>query len=357
MKKRYLLLVVCLLIAFLAACGAGNNDVTEDPIIESQNSQPSDQVDDGADVDSDIQGDDLDQLDDLLNDDYSEPPIVVIGYEMDFPEEFEATMVEPELVVYQSPNSPMDSSGITVEVYEADESVLALDEDGFLDTLSEEADAFVNDIMKIEIDGFPALYVDYTVDNGDFYTRTLLYHVVATNSYVFTFTDSTDDNDWMEAYRQCAQTITFILENQGISLDYNGLELYELDCGMSMYAIPGLEVQNAEGFTACLGSHDMIVLVMEDNKETNDLVGLSLEEYAQLVSDTNDLEAFKQDNYGNLQTRFYTTDETGMEYFNMLTVKETEDSFWVFQLACTAREQVELAKNFSLISSSITAIE
>ena len=144
-----------------------------------------------------------------------------------------------------------------------------------------------------------------------------------------------------------------IMENEGIQLDYSGLEKYNLDCGISLYAVAGMEKQSAPGFTEAIGSRKAIIRVMQDNKEKNDLVGLSLQEYADLVAKANDLEPFTQDNHGNLHVNFYSNDTAGVEYYNNLTVKETEDSFWVFQMTCAAEDQASYDREFTIWATSI----
>ena len=114
-----------------------------------------------------------------------------------------------------------------------------------------------------------------------------------------------------------------------------------------------MERQNAPGFTECLGNRKSIILVMKDDKQNNDLVGLSLEEYAQLVSQANKMQQFEHDNYGNLHVNFYSTDSAGVEYYNNLTVKETEDSFWVFQMTCAAEDQATYDREFPVWAPSI----
>lgn len=341
MKRFCLILAVCLLILSLTGCGSGAEETTASTASETS-AEPS--VSETTEAPTETTE---------ATEPPTEPPLVVIGYDMAFPEGFEPSVVQDDLTVYLSPNAPIDESTVTVAVQECDESVLAWDEDKFLAQQNEETDLFVNDISTTEIDGFSAVFVDYTVIAESGYIRTLEYHVVATHNYVFTFRDCTDDNDWLEAYGEAVDTINFLLENEGISLDYSSLEYYDLGCGIGMYALPGLQLQDAEGFTACLGSHDAIILVMQDNKEANDLVGLSLQDYADLVSQTNALDLFTQDNYGSLQTSFYSSDETGMQYYNLLTVKETEDSFWVIQYACSADNQATYARDFSLSCSSV----
>lgn len=149
-------------------------------------------------------------------------------------------------------------------------------------------------------------------------------------------------------------TIDLILDTEGIELDYSGLEHYKLDCGLNLYAASGMETHKAEGFTACLGNRNVIILMMADDKAANNLTDLELEDYAEVLCQTNDLSGFKWDSYGNLSTSFFSSDDTGMEYYNVLFVKETEDDFWVCQMACSAENQAQYVRAFSLWASSIS---
>lgn len=138
-----------------------------------------------------------------------------------------------------------------------------------------------------------------------------------------------------------------------IPQDYTGLERYDLDCGIGLYAMAGLQPQNADGFTACLGNPSAIILVMEDDKEANNLAEMNMAEYAALVSQANGLDAFSADSCGNLSVGFDSTDRAGVRYYNCLTVKETEDSFWVFQMTCAAEEREVYEPQFAVWATSI----
>lgn len=285
----------------------------------------------------------------------TEPPIPqVIGYDVELPEEFIPTVATNQQMFYESPDAPKDPSCIEISIYERDASLLTMDADAFKASRQVEGEFYSLELKIVQIGGIDTLFADYVLDQGRIWTHVYEYHVVASQNYMFRFADSTDKNDWLESFAAAAQTITLILEDEPVELDFSGLTKYRLDCGVSLYARHGMEKQNAPGFTEALGSREAIILVMQDNKKDNDLDGLDIDEYAKLVSDTNELEPFTLDTYGNLQTCFYSTDEAGQEYYNMLTAKETEDSFWIFQMTCTADKQTSYTREFSLWSASIT---
>ena len=317
----------------------------------------------------------------------TEPPAVVIDFDMVLPEGFEAIVVEDALTVYASPNAPRDSSTITVEKLAMNEAVLLMSEDTF-EAMFELAPAetepvetsgpketeetsetteptepqpelptaiLLNSMTTMEVDGWPAVYCDYSLTYGDYTAHCYRFEVVVNyNNYVFTFTDTTDTNVWLDEYENCVPEIDLILDTEGIELDYSGLLRYNIPGGLSIYAENGMEHHKAEGFTGCIGNRSVIILFMADNKESNNLTDMDLDGYADLLCQTNDLDHFKYDTYGSLCTSFYSTDETGMEYYNMITVKETTDSFWVVQMACSADNQAQYARAFSLWASSVS---
>lgn len=315
----------------------------------------------------------------------TDPP-EVIAYELEVPEGFYASVVQDGYHVYLSPNAPRDLSSIQVEVLPMDESVLNRTKDEFEDMLrltlatpaettaptetgdpsettaptepqpEKPTDFHIYRIATTEVEGWPALFCDYNLTYGDYIAHVYRYEVVVNyNNYVFTFTDITDSNVWLDSFEDCAHAMGFMLDTDGIELDYSHLTRYKLKCGMEIYAEDGMELHDAPGFTACLGNRNVIILLMEDDKESNNLTTMDLNDYAKLLGQTNELEDFKTDIYGNLYTDFYSTDENGIEYYNMLCVKESQDSFWVCQIACMAEDQASYAREFSLWASSLVA--
>lgn len=338
MKKICLMLAVCLMLGCFAGCGNGGEET-----------QPSTETTQTTDATTEA------------TTEATEPPTTeplipqVIGYEIDVPEEFVAAVSEDDRLEYISPNAPEDTSAIVIRIQPRDESVLELDESAFLRS-HEGIDPQQYHSVSLEIaqiDGVDALYADYVTEQDGVFTHTYEYHVVGDQNYVFQFSDSTDNNDWLALFRQAVDSIDLLLEDEGMTLDYSQLEKYTLSCGISLYAGPGMKEQNAPGFTACLGSREAIILVMQDNKEEHDLVGLTLQEYADLVSQANGLDTFTQDNYGTLHARFDSTDSEGITYFNNLTVHETEDSFWVVQMTCTVENQPQYDREFALWATSV----
>lgn len=382
MKKTCLLLALCLMLTILAGCSGEPAQTNTTPPPETTTGPVETTT---APTETTAPP--------------TEPPEpVVIDFRLELPEGFEASVVQDTIYVFTSPNAPIDTSTITVEILDMDESVLSMGKEEFasrfelappeepeetqeteetgeteaptepdeteepVETTEPEETAYsgpedfnLYSMSVMDIDGWPALYCDYSLVYSGYTSHVYRFEVVVNyNNYVFTFTDNTDTNVWLDLYEDCISEIDLILDTEGIELDYSGLTNYNLGCGLSMYAENGMEYHKAEGFTACIGSRNVIILLMADNKEVNNLTEMDIEDYADLLCQTNDLGNFKWDTYGNLCTSFYSTDDTGMEYYNMICVKETEEDFWVCQMACLADNQAEYAKTFSLWASSIS---
>lgn len=314
----------------------------------------------------------------------TEPPAVVIDFDMVLPEGFEAVVAEEHLTVYASPDAPRDLSTISVEKLAMNEAALTMtgaEFEAMFELASGETEPSgttepgetaepsettgpqpelpskfrLFSLTQTEVDGWPALYCDYTLTYEDYVAHIWRFEVVVNyNNYVFTFTDTTETNLWQDLYEACIPEIDLILDTEGIELDYSSLSRYDIPGGLMIYAEDGMDSHKAEGFTGCIGSRSVIILFMADNKEANNLTEMELEDYAELLCQTNDLNHFKWDTYGSLCTGFYSTDETGMEYYNMITVKETTDAFWVVQMACSAENQAQYARAFSLWASSVS---
>ena len=340
MKKICLILAVCLLLGCISGCG-GSAQSTETSANESVATQPSSQPQETtAPATTEATQP-------------TEPKI--IGYDLEIPEGFEITTSEDDRTIYLSKDNADDSS-ILIRTQPLDESVLELDEQGFeqMQVLEQEYEELM--VQTVRVDSEDALFADYVVVRDEQQIHIYEYIVVGSEeNYVFQFSDYTEEEIWLEAFAEAAASINLLMENEGIELDYSHLERYSLPCGISLFAASGMEPQNAPGFSGCIGNRDAIILVMKDDKVENNLTGMSLEDYAALVSSSNELESFTQDIYGNLHVNFYNSDTNGLRYFNNLTVKETQDSFWVIQMTCIADNQASFDREFALWATSITA--
>ena len=120
-----------------------------------------------------------------------------------------------------------------------------------------------------------------------------------------------------------------------VPVDTTGLELYDLGCGLSMHAASGMELMEQDGFAAFLADDNRAVMIMEDSKAEYGLYGLSLDDYASLYVDGETITGFEQDPFGNLATSFVNELEDGSVFVYYVVAKNTADSFWLVQCACT----------------------
>jgi len=343
MKKICLILAVCLMLGAVSGCSTGAG-TTQATVPQSPSTQPSTTASETTEPPTTEAPATLP----------TEPEVPkIIGYDLQVPEDFEVTTSEDDRTIYTS-RVRNDASSILIRSQPLDERVLELDEQGFEQMQALEQEYEQLEVSRTQVDSWDALYADYVVVREEQQIHIYEYIVVGIEeNYVFQFSDCTPEDDWQDAFADAAASINLLMENEGIELDYSHLEFYTLPCGIDLFAAEDMEPQNAPGFSACIGSRDAIILVMKDDKVANNLTEMTLADYAALVSKANELDPFTQDNYGNLHVNFYNSDSTGMRYFNYLTVKETQDSFWVFQMTCKANDQAEFDREFSLWATSI----
>ena len=337
MKRNAFLPALCLLLTILSGCGSGSQ--TGQPIqTQPVQTQP---------VETTVPP--------------TEPEPGSELFRMELPEGFVLTDARDDRWVYSSPNAPEDPSTIVVELLAGDDDVLNMSTEQYrtqleaITTADEAVQRFrFIDLWKENLDGFRTIACEYNLVYRNYITRTYRYEVLGDKgNLVFTFTDATDGNEWLDQYMDTVSTI-LVVRSDGMGVDFSDLTLYRLDCGLRLYAQSSLVEHDAAGFTACLGNRSAIILFMADHKETNQLTGMDLEDYALLLRSTNQLEPFQTDAFSNLYTTFYTTTEDGTSYFNMLFVKDTGEDFWVCQMACRAEDQEKYTQQFSLWASSIT---
>lgn len=282
-------------------------------------------------------------------------------FRLELPEGYVLGAEQSDRYTYLSPDAPGDNSTVLVEILPLDESVLTMGTASYkkrIDvTKTEGSDALrfkLIDMWDDTVDGYKTVVSEYNLVYEDYISHIFRYEVVTDwANMIFTFTDNTDDNVWLDQFVDCVSTIRLIPNIDGLELDFSDLAIYDLDCGLRIFAQPGLREHEAEGFNDCLGNRDLIILFMADNKQTNHLTDMNLEDYAQLLRQTNDLRSFQRDLYDNLYTSFYTNDDSGAGYFNMIFLKETEEAFWVCQMACTAENQGRYEKEFPRWAASI----
>lgn len=278
----------------------------------------------------------------------------VVDVDIKVPEGFTVASATEDITVYEAPGTPRDASSIVVRKgYQTD--VLNYTEEEFLERMAVAADegsAQVETMTIVSVDRLEALYVEYTMTVAEQPCRCYTYMIPASDTYSFTFTDCTENGAWAEDFAKSADSIKLLRPGESALPDYEGLEHYDLGCGMGMYAMPGLKVQEVEGYDGVLIGGNVVTLVFSESKEQVGQ-GFTLEEYAQAVTNSNGLEPCTPDKYGNLATVFTQEDEQGDTYFYYLTVTQTDDAYWICQSACPVVDAVTYADAFSLWSTSL----
>lgn len=349
MKNLSLFLAVCLMLSMLSACANQANSTTASTTAESDPSQVSA-------TPTEIP---------TASAAYSS----VSDFSLDPPEGFTASVELESFTFLISPNAPEDTSSITVEVMPRDEAALQRTEAEFETLITGGAmpeqtgtpdapngakEYSLVTMQQSDVDGWPALVCEYNLAFTGFSSHILRYEAVTPNAnYVFTFTDNTEDLAWTDAFVHSAGTIHLISDEDSLIPNYSGLTRYSLGSGLSIYATDGLQPQKADGFTACIGDSNVLILLMADNKQANNLTQLDTLGYAEVLRQSNELDEFQTNSYGDLYTHFYTTDDTGAEYYNMIFLKETDEDFLVLQLTCSKEVQSLYARQFPLWASSL----
>ena len=125
------------------------------------------------------------------------------------------------------------------------------------------------------------------------------------------------------------------LEGAPLEPDTKGLKHYELESGVSFYAIKGLDETQVDGMAAYLRSGYFLVMVIEEPKSGTALEGVTLEAYGEMLAEANGLEPFVADSYGTLATtNIAGGDDTEELFFYYVTIHETPESIWLVQVAC-----------------------
>lgn len=337
MKTRVLLPALCLMLLILSACGKEPPETTAPalpPVTQPAETQP----------------------------DATVPPEGNSKFLLDLPDGFTESESSASRWVYLSPNAPEDHSSVTVEMVPMEEEILSMSTAEYkkridlTQTGESQAKRFkLLDLWQEEVEGFPAVVSEYNLVYDDYISHIFRYEVVCKGfHYVFTFDDASDGNDWLDHFKTMIRSVRLLHTEGGMELNFSEMVEYNLDCGLHLFAESGLMELEAHGFQGCLGSRNCILLFLSDDKQTNHLSGMRLEDYAQLLRQNNDLDPFSRDSYNNLYTTFSTTDENGTEYYNMLFLKETEGTFWVCQMACPAVFRESYHREFPLWASSIT---
>lgn len=274
----------------------------------------------------------------------------IVNYCFDEPEGFVTTGGDGTVIVIMGPENDGSLIGIMTMDEAVDFSELTEESitanlglvDGGDTTIS------MNFTQPMEIDGYPAYLVDYNVLSPDLTAHYSNYYVTdGIRTLVFTFTDTTADGAWADEFAATVASINLLTEGEFAPADTTGLELYDLGCGVSMYAEPGLEALEIEGYAAVLAGESCTIMVIQDNKEEYGLYGLTVEDYVSFYVDGETITGFETDGYGNTATAFLSQGDDGVTYFYYGVAKNTADNFYFIQLACDQNAAIAMAGEFA----------
>ena len=281
----------------------------------------------------------------------------ITNFYFDEPEGFTTISTTGTLQILAGPDG--DGTSITIMLLETPMDFAELNEETFaasLGILGDDGSApTLNAIETTEIDGYPACLVDYNMTASGITARYTTYYVTDRASTVaFIFADATADGKWAEAYAASVDSINLLVEGKLLPADTSGLELYDLGCGLSMYAAPGMEALEIEGFAACLADEKNTILVIQDNKAEYGLYGLTAEDYANVYVDGEVITGFETDPCGNIATSFLSQGDDGETYFYYAVAKNTADNFYFIQLACSQLDAATMADDFAQWCATVT---
>ena len=338
MKKLRVFIALLLVAALLAACGS--TPVATEPPTDSPTAPSTEPPTDPP------------------TDPPTEPPKEpIVDYHFVEPEGFVAVAATEEIGILAGPDG--DGSSITVMKMNAPVDYDEVNEENFMTGLgifgSEDEPPVLNAMEQTDIDGYPGLMVDYTMTVSGITARYQAYFVSDDDrTFVFIFADATADGAWADAFAASVASLNMLQEGEVIPVDTTGLELYDLGCGLSMYAAPGMEKLSYEGYAAYMANEHTEILVIEDNKSEYGLYGLSLDDYASLYVDGELITGFEQDPFGNLAATYITEGTDGTVFAFYVVAKNTADSFWLIQCACVYENAALYVEDYAQWCATIT---
>ena len=138
----------------------------------------------------------------------------------------------------------------------------------------------------------------------------------------------------------------------------DGLEFYTFPEGIHLMMEEGMEISESEGFTVYASDNNAMFAAVKEDSAVFESAGLdiddyTLEEYAEIVQDGNNMEQpFEEDIVGNLSIT-YTSNQNGTDFFYYATVKEGTDCFWVVTFACFEEDKDTYLPEFQVWGASI----
>lgn len=378
MKKISLILVLCLIMGIFSGCGAaiaGNltakptTEATEEPT-EKPTEKPTTEATEEPTTEA-TEEPTTEPTEAPTTEPITEPTEpesdarVVAGFFLKAPDGFVEYPTEDDLPIWVATDE--SNSNINVNIAEYTEEDLHVS----VEDIREAFELFftsVEDIRWIELDGLRTLYAEYTYEvDEDMTMRAVVCELYADRLYTFTFADLTENGAWMEAYRESAKTIHLLAPGEEAPViekddpselppfNYDGLTRYDLNCGFVLYAEDGLEFIEDDSFTDFLANDYMLFLsTLEAKADLTDVDTLA--DYADLIAEVNELDAFTVDAYGNLATT-YTFSEGAVGWWYYTVVKETDDTFCLVQFVCLMEDMEGYANLFPGWAASLEPLD
>ena len=290
----------------------------------------------------------------------TEPPMdPIANFYFDEPDGFTVLTAAENMQILAGPDG--DGSSITVMILEMAMPMDFSDvtQENFAETVGIAGDEgttpTLHSVQNMEIDGYPGCLMDYTMTSGGITARYSTYYVTDGRKTIsFIFADASADGKWAEAYAAAAASFNMLVEGEFVPADTSDLELYDLGCGLSMYAAPGMELVQVDGFCAVLADATSTIMVSQDSKEEYGLYGLTAEDYASLYVDGETITGFETDACGNVATSFLSQGDDGVTYFYYTAAKNTADNFYLFQIACTQENALAMAGEYAQWCATVT---
>ena len=343
MKKLSLLLVLCLLMSLLAACGADPAPTNPATVPTTPTTVPTEAATEPAET---------------------IPMLESTGYHVDMPEGFVLTGGEG-MEMALSPNLLSgDASNIIFMTLPREEEILTADQESLKADLSAGFDEGSLTLIKserTEVDGYPALYLELTASAQGIAVYTTMIYVLGTDTYSFTFQDTTADRSWADAFAASVASINILAPGEEAPaesvatepVDLGELETYDL-VDLTIQAEPGMVSYPVDGYDACYMGTTTGITSLSESKTELGLTDWSLEHYADVVAQTYSLDAFVQDGNGNWNTSFTATGSDGVLYYYHATVREDNDNFYLIQIFCNEADSATMAPVIAQWASTLT---
>ena len=149
------------------------------------------------------------------------------------------------------------------------------------------------------------------------------------------------------------------LQGDPLPVNTDNMREYTMKCGLTFFGPSSLKEEETEAMAGYMKSGYHIVMVIREDKPGTVLENATAEEYAEMLSSSNGLTPFRYDRYGSLATTYTAeSDEEGNEdFFYYVTVKESEDCFWLIQIVCPVSLSIEGADEIAQWSATFRETE